>query len=63
MRAREAAKGGQVITAYKTDGGYCLLTSDGVTIPLSPNEAHAIYVLVAAELARLRRQESEEADA
>lgn len=52
-----------MITAYKTDTGYCLLTSDGVTIPLSPNEAHAIYVLVAAELARLRRQESEEADA
>lgn len=52
-----------MIRAHKTADGYVLMSDDGVIVPLTPNEAHSVYVLVAAELAELRRKETEEADA
>jgi len=36
-------------------GGIVLISDDGVVIPLSPNEAHAVYLLVADELDKARR--------
>jgi hypothetical protein len=44
-----------VIRAYKSDAGYTLISDDGVVIPLTANEAHSVYMLVAAELDRVRR--------
>lgn len=44
-----------MIRAYKVDDGYTLRTDDGIVIPLTENEGHALYLLVAAELERVRR--------
>ena len=53
-----------MIRAHRNESGHILLMSDdGIIIPLTANEAHAVYLLVAEELARLRRQEQEDADA
>ena len=43
-------------------GGIVLISDDGVVVPLTANEAHAVYLLVADELDKARRAQ-EEADA
>ena len=51
-----------MIRAHKSESGYILMSDDGVIVPLTANEAHAVYLLVADELDKARRAQ-EEADA
>ena len=56
-------RGCAVIRAFRTDSGYTLISDDGVIVPLSANEAHSIYMLVADELDKARRGQEELPDA
>lgn len=55
-----------MIRAHRADSGNIVLISDdGVVVPLTANEAHAVYLLVAEDLDRARRalEEPEAPDA
>ena len=44
-----------MIRAHKSESGYILMSDDGVIVPLTANEAHAVYLLVAEDLDKARR--------